>query len=275
VPTSGIRAELRQRRPERHSIFLGPFLDGCLLCHTLFFGSHSATDRAHGTAKKDLPELSQLRSQGCEGLRALPQRHQVTRLPRPLLLLLFCLFVPSCGRQSHAPALIQPLIDPTKLATLGDRGANQRIQKITAILFEAKAGGHDPGAVAGKAVELIDWGGTEKGRLTAAAMVRNLTIMERLGSTTPADLAEMKRGRAATVRIGPYAGEVVSVDHIIPRSVEPELDNVIANLELMPLSVNQRKGDKIGDRQVSMARDFHAAGLLSDKGFATVLAAKR
>ena len=30
--------------------------------------------------------------------------------------------------------------------------------------------------------------------------------------------------------------EIVCVDHIIPRSVAPELDNVIANLELMPLS---------------------------------------
>lgn len=106
-------------------------------------------------------------------------------------------------------------------------------------------------------------------------MVRNLTILERLGSTTAADLAEMKRGRTAKVRIGPYAGEVVSVDHIVPRVVAPELDNVIANLELMPLSVNRQKSDKIGDRQVSAATEFHAAGLLSDKGFATVMAAKR
>ena len=200
---------------------------------------------------------------------------------RYLLLLGICLFALSCSREtatymtpSKAPVLIQPLIDPAKLATLGDRGANQRIQKITAILCEAKADGQDPAAIAGKAVEIIGWGGTEKGRLTAAAMVRNLTILERLGSTTTADLAEMKRGRAAAVRVGPDAGEVVSVDHIIPRAVAPELDNVIANLELMPLSVNRRKSDKIGDRQVSTAKEFHAAGLLSDEGFARVMAAK-
>jgi hypothetical protein len=29
----------------------------------------------------------------------------------------------------------------------------------------------------------------------------------------------------------------------------PELDNVIANLELLPLALNQRKNSKIGDRQ--------------------------
>jgi uncharacterized alpha-E superfamily protein len=84
----------------------------------------------------------------------------------------------------------------------------------------------------------------------------------------------MKRGRAPTVRRGPYVGEIVSVDHIIPRSVAPELDNVIANLELMPLSVNQRKGNKVSDRQTSLARKLHAAGLLSAGELDRVLTAR-
>ena len=61
----------------------------------------------------------------------------------------------------------------------------------------------------------------------------------------------------------------------IPRAVCPELDNVIANLELLPLSVNESKNDKVGDRQVSMAKAFHSAGLLSDKGFKQVTEATR
>jgi hypothetical protein len=126
--------------------------------------------------------------------------------------------------------------------------------------------GQDPAKVADSAVELIGWGGTEKGRLTSA---------ERLGSTTPADQDDMRHGKTATVRNGPYVGEVLSVDHIIPRAVAPELDNVIANLELMPLSVNQKKNDKIGDRQISMAKAFHGAGLLSDAGFQRVMTAKQ
>ena len=174
-----------------------------------------------------------------------------------------------------AASLIRPLIDPAKLATLGDRGANTRIQKVTAILWQAKMDGQDPAKVADSAVELIGWGGTEKGRLTSAAMVRNVTILERLGSTTPADQDDMRHGKTATVRNGPYVGEVLSVDHIIPRAVAPELDNVIANLELMPLSVNQKKNDKIGDRQISMAKAFHGAGLLSDAGFQRVMTAKQ
>lgn len=197
---------------------------------------------------------------------------------RPLILLFFCLVVQSCGRpvvDTDTSSLLRPLIDPAKLATLGDRGSNTRIQKITAILWSAKVSGDDPAKVANKAVGSIGWGGTDKGMLTAAAMLRNLTILERLGSITPADLVEMKHGRSAIVRKGPYAGEVLSVDHIIPRAVAPELDNVIANLELLPLSVNQKKSNRIGERQISMAKAFHEAGLLSDAGFKNVMEVKR
>lgn len=200
---------------------------------------------------------------------------------RAFLLLSVCLFLPCCGRPvvasktSGTAALIEPLIDPAKLATLGDRGANTRIQKITAILWQAKQTGEDIEQVASKSVERIGWGSTEKGRLTAAAMVRNVAIIEGLGSTEPEDLDDMKHGKTAKVRKGPYAGEVLSVDHIIPRTVAPELDNVIANLELLPLSVNQRKNDAIGDRQIALAKAFHDAGLLSDAGFKRVIEARR
>ena len=63
----------------------------------------------------------------------------------------------------------------------------------------------------------------------------------------------------------------MSVDHIIPRAVVPELDNVIANLELMPLRMNESKIAKIGDRQRDMANKFYQAGLLSMKGLEAVL----
>ena len=169
--------------------------------------------------------------------------------------------------------LLRPLIDPAKLATLGKRGANTRVRKITGMLIEAKAAGSDPPRMAEDAVALIGWGGTEKGRLTAAAMVRNVTIAERLGSTTPDDLEDMRRGRAPTVRKGPYAGQLLTVDHIIPRAVAPELDNVIANLELMPLGLNQGKSDSITERQTDLARKFHAAGLLPADGLQRVLSA--
>ena len=72
------------------------------------------------------------------------------------------------------------------------------------------------------------------------------------------------------VRLGPYAGDQLSVDHLIPRAVCPELDNVIANLELMPLRMNESKNNKIGPRQLGLAKKLHAAGLLSAQGKQTI-----
>ena len=202
-----------------------------------------------------------------------------------LVLLLFAV-VAACGKKApgigsgKSPGkdyarLIEPLIEPAKLATLGPRGANQRVQKVTAILWKAKEDGQNPAKVAERAVDLIGWAGTEKGKLTAAAMQRNVTIIERLGAMTPADIEAMRRGRTPTVRKGPYTGDIVSVDHIVPRAIAPELDNVIANLELMPLRLNEGKGDLIGDRQSSMAKAFQDAGLLSEAGLKRVIESRR
>lgn len=98
------------------------------------------------------------------------------------------------------------------------------------------------------------------------ADLRNLDLASKLGCLDAEGLAAMRRGNAPTVRHGPYTGDKLSVDHIIPRAVCPELDNVIANLELMPLRMNESKNDKIGARQLDLAKKLHAAGLLSAEG---------
>lgn len=96
--------------------------------------------------------------------------------------------------------------------------------------------------------------------------LENVSRARKLGCLDSAGLDEMRHGKAATIRKGPYKGDELSVDHIIPRAVVPELDNVIANLELMPLRMNESKNAKIGVRQLALAEKLHAAGLLSRKG---------
>jgi hypothetical protein len=64
-----------------------------------------------------------------------------------------------------------------------------------------------------------------------------------------------------TITLGPYTGDQLSVDHIIPFSVAPQLDKVIANLELMPLRLNMGKKDRMTDRQHNLAARLRRAGL--------------
>ena len=106
------------------------------------------------------------------------------------------------------------------------------------------------------------------------SLVRNRTILERLGCLDDAGMAKLRSGKAPTITKGPYAGDIATVDHIIPRSVCMELDNRIYNLEFMPDTVNGRKSNKVGQRQGQLARKWPDAGLLSREGLEEVEAAR-
>jgi len=188
-------------------------------------------------------------------------------LKRLLFLIPLLLAVAVCAEDCAAK--IATLIDPAKLATLGKRGADSRVQKCVYWLAEARKEGQSPKKVAQAAVSKAGYK-KKAAALTKAALLRNLDIAEKLGFLDADGMAKMRSGSAPTVRKGPYAGGIASVDHIIPRAVAPELDNVIANLELLPLTVNESKNDKIGDRQRHLAKKFYAAGLLSDAGLKAV-----
>lgn len=181
------------------------------------------------------------------------------------------LAVQMASARTDYAAHIASLIDRDKLVTLGERGANPRVQKAVYWLATARQEGEKPGKVLNRAVALAGYRERASAKLTRQALLRNLDIAQKLGCLNEAGLAEMRRGKAATVTKGPYKGDELSVDHIVPRAVVPELDNVIANLELLPLRLNEQKNDKIGDRQRATAKKLYQAGLLSRKGLETVL----
>lgn len=184
--------------------------------------------------------------------------------------LLFALAPLACADAVHT-ALIN-LCDPAKIATLtSDRAANPRVRKIAYWLEVARQQGRDPHAEMDQAMTVLGWGGTLKGDLTAEAMARNRTIAERLGCLDAEGMEKLRRGSAPTVKFGPYTGEKLTVDHIIPRAVSPSLDLVLANLELMPHSLNMRKGAKIGQRQIDLANKLLQAGLLSAQEHAVIV----
>ena len=146
------------------------------------------------------------------------------------LLCWFLLALQAVAAQIDHASRIASLIDPVKLATLGERGANPRVQKCVYWLATARKEGAKPATVLDRAVVLARYTNTAIAKLTKDALLRNLDIADKLGCLDDAGLAEMRRGKAPTVMKGPYKGDQLSVDHIIPRAVVPELDNVIANL---------------------------------------------
>ena len=168
---------------------------------------------------------------------------------------------------------IASLIDPAKLKTLGKREANPRVQKSVYWLAVARSKGEQPGKVLDGALQSLR---IKKGaEMTKAALLRNLDIADKLGCLDTEGMSEMRKGNAATIRRGPYRGDQLSVDHIIPRDLCPELDNVIANLELMPMRMNSSKNDRVGARQVDYARKLNEAGLLTKKVVKRVESAAR
>ena len=199
-----------------------------------------------------------------------------------LFILTACKDTPSGNTPREAPVeafnaseyttVLAPLIDPAKLDTLkGKRAATPRLRKACYWLQMAHIWGFDVGEVIDQVHSVIGSYEPKRAKAQRESLIRNRVILERLGCIDEAGMIKLRKGNAPTITKGPYAGEIVTGDHIIPRSVCPELDNALYNLEMMPLTLNQRKSAKIGTRQIDLAKRWNADGLLSDEGLKAVL----
>jgi hypothetical protein len=177
---------------------------------------------------------------------------------------------------SEFTTALAPLIDPSKLDTLkGKRAATPRLRKACYWLQMAHTSGFDASEIIDQAHAQTGPHEPKRAKAQRASLIRNRLILERLGCVDEAGMIKLRKGNAPTITKGPYAGEIVTGDHIIPRSVCPELDNALYNLEMMPLTLNQRKSAKIGQRQMDLARRWNQDGLLSDAGLKAVLRTSR
>ncbi len=170
------------------------------------------------------------------------------KVPAIALLLLLCFSIAQA--QDAAMVAIRSLTDPVKIATLKDpRACNDRLLKVLYWLHQAQQAGQDPQVI-------LDASLVQQPRLhmVKESLLRNLVIAFRLGLLTPANLDAMKRGKSPTVTLGPYAGEIAEVDHILPVAKFPQYGKEFWNLELMPQSLNRRKGDTVGQRQLDLLR---------------------
>lgn len=159
--------------------------------------------------------------------------------------------------------------DPAKLATLGKRGANPRVNRIVYYLHQANQSGTSPS-------EALDWAFAENGTTGLVAALNKETQLLNYdhavdwGLLTEENLEKLKRGNAPTITKGHYQGQATDVDHIVPISLAPEAGNSLANLELLPSSLNRSKGASIGLYEMKFARRLHEAGIIESGTLAVV-----
>ena len=77
-------------------------------------------------------------------------------------------------------------------------------------------------------------------------------------------------GGSPTITKGKHAGSGIALDHVLPRSIVPELAARFFNLEALPAPENLAKAAKVGRRELDFARRWHREGLLSVQGLKAV-----
>ncbi len=188
----------------------------------------------------------------------------MSRLRNNFLFLALCPFLlGQAWPQDAAVTAVAALIDPVKLGTLrGDRAANPRVLKCVYWLHDARHRGIGPATVIEEAQVLNQSAQQPRAPLVQAALLRNLDIAGKLGCLTSGNLERMRHGKSPLISRGRYLGEPAEVDHVVPFAVEPALDHEIANLELLPRTLNRRKGATMGARQRAYLEKFREAELV-------------
>jgi hypothetical protein len=184
------------------------------------------------------------------------------------LRLLAVLFV-SCSLASAdtiREALVN-LCDPAKIGTnTENQDAILRVLQICYWLEMARRDGCDPANEMREVMVTVGWGGNAKGKLTAEAIIENWRDASRYGCLDEEGMLDIRQGNSPTIRIGRDAGDKLGVYELIPRSLSPELDTTLANLRLVPMQSYHFRFNQMGKRLVYWAKEFYAAGLLSDEG---------
>ena len=193
-----------------------------------------------------------------------------TRL-KSLLVLILAATPSIIAAPSTAAVAIAEQTDPAKLATLkGERAANPQLQKCVYWLAYAEEQGEKPEAVLDESAKLNKTAGTPYVGFVSWGLLENLKLAKELGLLTHEGMAELKRGKSATITKGQYAGQEAEADLVIPRAVCPELQNQVMNLELLPASLIRSQNIKVTERAKVFAKELYDAKLLSKEGWQKV-----
>jgi hypothetical protein len=206
--------------------------------------------------------------------------------PRPkqnslgLLFVVAMLVAPAVAEPSAPDAIareiLAPLLDPAKVDTLkGDRPINARLYRVFYWLETARRAGGKPAEVLDAAQAAAHYAGTARANADQQCIIWSASRLQSFGCFTPAGMARLRKGGSPTITTGPHASESIALDHVLPVSIVPELAARFYNLEAIPAGANLSKSNKIGKRELELARRWHRKGLLSAVGLETVASAAR
>jgi hypothetical protein len=135
--------------------------------------------------------------------------------------------------------------------------------------------GGDVSTVKDAAQAAAGYGGSVGARADSRAILWSRSKLEELGCFTEDWMAKMREGGAPVITKGPEAGTTVALDHVLPRSIVPELAARFYNLEIIPSRKNLAKSNRIGQRELDLARRWKREGLISAAGLAACEAAAK
>ena len=173
--------------------------------------------------------------------------------------------------QAIATEILAPLLDPVKVASLkGDRPANTRLYKVLFWLETARRAGGEVSEVLDTAQVTARYADTLGARADKTAIIWNRKNLENFGCLTPEGMAKLRKGGSPAITRGPHTGDTIALDHVLPRSIVPELAARFFNLEAIAASANLAKSAKVTAREVALARRWNREGLLSTQGLIAI-----
>jgi len=183
-----------------------------------------------------------------------------------ILILLFMQLPLSAADKLPSYKSLSSLTNPEKLATLkkGNRSGNARFKKLMYWMHEYEEAGTKPKEFLAALYKHHDSAPYANTRHVYAPLTEklNLEAQYRLGRLyglyTPSNLPLLRKGNAAIISKGKYTGEKIEIDHLIPYSKAPELENSMANLTWLPRTLNRKKSAKVTNAALRREKALNA-----------------
>lgn len=171
---------------------------------------------------------------------------------------------------------LAPLLNPQRIATLAaDRALNSRLNKVMYYLRQEELAGKNVSESLWRSMKMSGADKPLRGvrslshpKLDHAQLLTNYKGLKARGVfDVPGNMEALKRGGTVV----PPGGATLDVNHIVPKSRAPELENCWSNLEYMDASENRSIGNSVTPASQNTLRKLRDAGALTGERVAEIM----